>query len=51
MHRRTALFRAVFYWVSGLEFVVSSRFVPPHPSPLPQGGEGEREPIFGLFKI
>ena len=23
---------------------------PPHPSPLPQGGEGEREPIFVLFK-
>ena len=24
---------------------------PPHPSPLPQGGEGEREPIFKRFKI
>ncbi|TMU81697.1 hypothetical protein FGA82_05820 [Pseudomonas fluorescens] len=24
--------------------------LPPHPSPLPQGGEGERELIFMLFK-
>jgi hypothetical protein len=24
--------------------------LPPHPSPLPQGGEGEREPICVLFK-
>jgi hypothetical protein len=23
---------------------------PPHPSPLPQGGEGEREPICVLFE-
>jgi hypothetical protein len=23
---------------------------PPHPSPLPQGGEGEREPISVPFK-
>ncbi|TKJ71233.1 hypothetical protein PkoCFBP13504_29540 [Pseudomonas koreensis] len=23
---------------------------PPHPIPLPQGGEGEREPIFVLFR-
>ncbi|ETF07831.1 hypothetical protein PMO01_17030 [Pseudomonas moraviensis R28-S] len=28
-----------------------ARIDPPHPSPLPQGGEGEREPIFKLFKI
>jgi hypothetical protein len=24
---------------------------PPHPNPLPQGGEGEREQIFMIFKI
>jgi hypothetical protein len=24
---------------------------PPHPSPLPQGVEGEREQIYMLFKI
>jgi len=50
MHRRTALFWAVFYWVSDLGFVVFWRSFPPHPSPLPQGGEGEREPIAVLFK-
>jgi hypothetical protein len=26
-------------------FFVGLEIVPPHPSPLPQGGEGEREPI------
>jgi len=25
--------------------------LPPHPSPLPQGGEGEREQIGGLSKL
>ncbi|PNG42674.1 hypothetical protein A1354_25150 [Pseudomonas asplenii] len=32
--------------VSG--FFVGHEIVPPHPSPLPQGGEGEREPIGGF---
>jgi hypothetical protein len=31
-------------------FAVCQLDLPPHPSPLPQGGEGEREPIFVLFK-
>jgi hypothetical protein len=55
MQSRTAFFRAVFHWVSDLGFVVLWRSFPPHPSPpetsdRPQRGEGEREPICGLFK-
>jgi hypothetical protein len=50
MQGRTAFFRAVFYWGFDLGFVLFWRSFPPHPSPLPQGGEGEREPIAVLFK-
>jgi hypothetical protein len=30
--------------------VVKIKSLPPHPNPLPQGGEGGREPIGRLFK-
>jgi hypothetical protein len=36
--------------VFGLVDVLSVRFSPPHPSPLPQGGEGEREQIGGYSR-
>jgi hypothetical protein len=35
------------FFVFGFFNWLSVRFSPPHPSPLPQGGEGEREPIGG----
>ncbi len=36
--------------VSGFEICGVLSIYPPHPSPLPQGGEGEREQIGGLSK-
>jgi hypothetical protein len=32
-------------------FFVGPEIVPPHPSPLPQGREGEREPIGGFSEF
>ncbi|KHA71632.1 hypothetical protein NZ35_19965 [Pseudomonas chlororaphis] len=36
---------------SPLRCQIKVKSLPPHPSPLPQGGEGEREQIFMIFKI
>ncbi|RON98487.1 hypothetical protein BK674_21490 [Pseudomonas moraviensis] len=33
-----------------MDDLFNNQELPPHPNPLPQGGEGEREPIFMLFK-
>ena len=33
-----------------MDDLFNNQELPPHPNPLPQGGEGEREQIFMLFK-
>ncbi|PWB27443.1 hypothetical protein DCO47_22990 [Pseudomonas sp. NDM] len=33
-----------------MDNLFNNQELPPHPNALPQGGEGEREPIFMLFK-
>jgi len=38
-------------FVSGFEICGVLSIYPPHPSPLPQGGEGEREQIGGFSKL
>jgi hypothetical protein len=53
MHRRTALFRVVFYWGFGWGFVVSCRFFPLTPALSPRGarGKGSRLRCFSRFEF